>query len=78
MEIGISRVYNVLIVLKWEPWTVNNFVRDIVISPSWELMCVSLNQYDCFMCSFIRKRGPGSDQIKGFTERTKMNDLNKM
>ena len=41
-------------------------------------MCVSLNQYDCFMYSFIRKRGPGSDQIKGFTERTKMNDLNKM
>ena len=73
MEIGISRVYNVLMVLKWrnsekrEPIFMYlvfhnyNFVRDIVISLTWELMCVSWNQYDCFMCSFIIKRGPDSD-----------------
>ena len=38
------------------------------------------NQYDCFFVLLYKKkkRGPGSDQINGFTERTKIKDCNEM
>ena len=42
-------------------------------------MCVAVAINMIVLCApLLKKRGLGSDQIKGFTERTKMKDWNEM